>query len=85
LDLLQKIENIEAAIFDYEIANVSNNVVSVFSEIVESGLVNTKNPEALNRLNALMGACLSAMQNRDYLLLADQLEYRLKLLIGGRI
>ena len=81
MTITQKIDNIEAAIFDYEIANVANNIVSVFSEIIDSGAVNTGNPGILNRLNALMGECLTAMQNKDYLLLADQLEYQLKPMI----
>ena len=79
----QKIDNIEAAVFDYEITNVMNNISNVFSEILESGAVNAKNPDELNRLNGLMGDCLTAMQNKDYLLLADHLEYKLKPIVGG--
>jgi len=84
MTLTQKIDNIEHAIFDYEVTNVANNVVSVFSEIIESGAVGTGDPRRLNKLNLLMGACLTAMQKKDYLLLADQLEYQLKPMIGGR-
>jgi hypothetical protein len=83
MTIQQKIMNIETAIFDYEITNIANNVVNVFSDIVESGAVGIGNPDQLNRLNALMGACLSAMQKKDYLLLADNLEYQLMPLLGG--
>ena len=83
ITVLQKIDNIEAAVFDYETANVMNNIVSVFTELLETDAIEVKNPVALNQLNMLMGECLSAMQNKDYLLLADLLEYKLKPMIGG--
>ena len=83
MTIIEKIDNIEAAIFDYEIANVPNNVVSVFSELIETGVFDKNNAGYLNQLNFLMSACLNAMQNKDYLFLADQLEYKLKPLIGG--
>ena len=83
MTILEKIDNIEAAIFDYEIANVMNNIANVFSEIIDSCAVDTNNPGMLNRLNLLMGECVSAMQYKDYMLLADQLEYKLKPMIAG--
>ena len=83
MTITQKIDNIEAAIFDYEIANVMNNIANVFSEILESGAVDSKDPQALVKLNMLMGDCIAAIQNKDYLSLADQLEYLLKPMIGG--
>ncbi|MDR1439234.1 MAG: hypothetical protein LBJ10_04255 [Clostridiales bacterium] len=81
-ELLFMIGNVQASIFDYEVAHVSNNIVSIFSQIVSGGAVDTANPQALAKLNQLMGECLAAMQSSDYLLLADLLEYRLKPLIG---
>ena len=78
MTIIQKIDNIMSAIFDYEITNVANNIVSVFSEIIDSNAINTKDTAALNQLNVLMGDCLNSMQKKDYLLLADQLEYELK-------
>ena len=83
MTILEKIDNIETAIFDYEITNVMNNTVSVFSEIIDGGAIDINSQNMLNRLNILMGECLSAMQNKDYLLLADQLEYKLKPLLGA--
>jgi len=81
MTILLKIDNIQKAVFDCEFMNVANNIVSIFSEIVDTGGINLNNPEKLNRFNALMGECLLAMQNKDYLLLADQLEYQLKPLL----
>ena len=83
MTLTQKIDNIEAAIFDYEIGNVMNNIANVFSEIIESGAVSTHDPMVLKKINMLMSECIASIQNKDYLLLADQLEYQLKPMIGG--
>ena len=84
MTVLEKIDNLEAAIFDYQIANIPNNTVNIFTEVIETGAIDTNNANLLIRLNVLMGACITAMQKKDYLLLADQLEFQLKPLIGGR-
>ena len=78
MTITEKIENVQKAVFDYETATVANNTVSVFSEIIEANRIDTRNANTVKRLNDLMGACLGALQNRDYLLLADLLEYELK-------
>jgi hypothetical protein len=82
--LMFKIGNVQASIFGYEVANVSNNIVSIFGQVISDGTVDTADPQALARLNRLMGECLAAMQSSDFLLLADLLEYRLKPMIGGK-
>ena len=79
----EKIDNIDLSIFDYEINNVSNNVISVFTEIIETGLINKNSNEDMKSFNEYMNICLSAMQKKDYLLLADCLEYNIKPMIGG--
>ena len=81
--LIQKIDEIENSIFDYEINNIMNDIVSVFSQIVENNMIDTNDLSTLNKINMLMGNCINSMQNKDYLLLADQLEYELKPIIGG--
>ena len=81
--VVQKVDDIEAAIFDYDIKNVMIDITGVFSEIIDSGAVETNNPNMLNQFNKLMADCLAAMQNKDYLLLADQLEFNLKPMIEG--
>jgi len=78
MTLVEKIDNIQKAIFDYEIANVAGNIVSVFQETIDTQTIDVKNPQVLNQFNQLMGECMSALQNKDYLLLADLLEYRMK-------
>ena len=83
MSIITKIDSIEEAIFNYEIADTANDLVGVFTEIVETGVIGAGDSSALSRFNALMGKCLAAMQNRDYLLLADLMEYQLKPMIGG--
>jgi len=75
---MEKIDNVVLAIFDFETMNVANNIISIFSDIIDTNLVDTKDPHLLKQINSLMANCLNAMQNKDYLLLADYLEYQLK-------
>ena len=85
MDIMEKLTNVQASIFDYEIKNVSNNLVNIFSEIIDNKLIDQNNQGKMNLLNNLMNHCLVAMQKKDYLLLADILEYELKPLVGGTI
>ena len=83
MNLTEKMENVQASIFDYEIKDLSNNIVNIFTEVIERKLISSSDVEKLNYLNALMSHCLRAMQSADYLRLADLLEYELKPLVGG--
>ena len=83
MDLLEKMTNIQSSIFDYEVKNISGNVVNIFTEIIESRRIDTSNPQVMMSLNTLMSRCLTAMQSSDYLLLADLMEYELKPMLGG--
>jgi len=83
MNLTEKMENVQSSIFDYEIKDLSNNIVNIFTEVIESKLISSSDVEKLNYLNALMNHCLNSMQNADYLRLADLLEYELKPLVGG--
>jgi len=78
MTILEKIDNVIFAIFDFETMNIANNIINIFSEIIDTNLIDTKVPFLLNQINSLMANCLNAMQNKDYLLLADYLEYQLK-------
>ena len=83
MDIVEKLTNIQASIFDYETEDVSANLVNIFSEIVNDKLIDQNNPDKMSFLNNLMNHCLAAMQKKDYLLIADLLEYELKPLVGG--
>ena len=83
MNLTEKMENVQTSIFDYEIKDLSNNIVNIFTEIIENKLISSSDVEKLNYLNALMNHCLRSMQNADYLRLADLIEYELKPMVGG--
>ena len=83
MTVLEKIDNIENAIFDYQIMNIAGNLVNIFTEIIDAGLIEANNQVKLTKLNKIMSDSLSAMQSKDYLLLADKLEYELKPMIGA--
>ena len=83
MTVLEIIDNIENNIFDYQIENIMNDIANLFSNIIENNIVDLSNSISLNQLNLLMSKCLSAMNNEDYLLVADQLEYNLKPMLGG--
>jgi hypothetical protein len=85
MDIFEKIDNIQASVFDYEVATVPNNVANVFSETLAGGYVDAANAERVGALNRVMAACLDALGRKDYLLLADLLEYELKPFLGARV
>ena len=82
---MEKLSNIQASIFDYEIKNVSTNLVNIFSEIIDNKLIDQNSQGKMNHLNNLMNHCLVAIQKKDYLLIADLLEFELKPLVGGTL
>ena len=81
--LMDKLNSIERDIFEYSINNISNNVVNIFSYIIEKNIISGSDTARLASLNMVMSDCLNAMQSCDYLLLADTLKYRLKPVLGG--
>ena len=83
--LMGKLEQIEKDIFEYCIGGVNNEVVNLFTTAIENNVVSSTNTQQLAVLNTVMGECLVAMQNSDYLLLADLLRYRLTPVLGGGI
>ena len=84
MDLFERIDNIQASVFDYEVGTVPNNVASVFSDVLAGGRVDASDAPRVVALNRVMAACLEALGRKDYLLLADLLEYELKPFLGVR-
>jgi hypothetical protein len=82
MSVILQIKNLESDIAKYEILKTADNLVDLLSSVINTDVVNAGDSASLVKLNALMGECLVAMQNKDYLLLADILEYRLKPMIG---
>ena len=83
--ITDKLKQIERDIFEYDVGNIPNDVVGLFSSIIENNAVSSSDVNNLNLLNKLMGECLTAMQRSDYLLLADLLKYSLPPLLGGNV
>jgi hypothetical protein len=83
MSILSRIDAIETDIFKYEVSRTADELVSIFSDVLDTGAVSASDTVALVKFNSFMGECLGAMQSKDYLLLADLLEYRLKPMMGG--
>ena len=81
----EKLNQIERNIFEYDVGNIPNDIVGVFSSVIENNAVSSSDVNNLNLLNKLMGECLAAMQSSDYLLLADLLKYSLPPLLGRKV
>jgi hypothetical protein len=82
-DYIEKLLSIEKDIYEYSVGSVPNDVVGLFSGIIEGNLIDSSDSQRLIALNQIMGECLSAMQTCDYLLLADMLRYELKPVLEG--
>ena len=81
--ITERIKQIEDNVFEYNVDGINNDVVNMFSLVIENNVISGSDAMRLTSLNGIMGACLKAMQNCDYLLLADLLKYRLTPLLGG--
>lgn len=82
-DLLNCIEQTQDAIFEFNTILVSekiNLLINLLPDILEKA-----NNQLLNDLNRILGYINIALQNKDYLLLADILEYELKPKVTGQV
>ena len=84
MNLQDMLDNLQSSIFKYEVSDVPNSVVSIFTTILQSNIIDPSDSARLVSLNQLMQQCLGAMRTSDYLLLADLLEFQLKPLVGGQ-
>ena len=75
-NIIKNIENIEKNIFDYNINNIMENMISQIDLIYN--LVNNHSVKNINILNNVLKYITIALENKDHLLLADLLEYELK-------
>ena len=82
MDIIEKIGNIQSSVFGYEVGALPNNVASVFSEALADRMVDASDAGRVIAFNRIMAACLGALGDKDYLLLADLLEYELKPFLG---
>jgi len=79
MSFVQDIDQIQEYIFQFNIGKVAASMVEVIDNLNVLLQGQQDNPEVKNILETLT----NAMQNQDYLLMADLLEYRLKPLVQG--
>lgn len=78
-NIVYNIKDIEKNIFDYNINNVMKDILSQVDLIYN--LANKLNADAISRINNVLKYVTIALENKDYLLLADLLEYELKTIL----
>ena len=77
--LLTSIEEIQNAIFAYEIERFTNQFVEL-TDLLIAGMQGLSAQDQ-TVLNPVLNAILTSYEQKDYLLLADLLEYELKPLL----
>lgn len=82
MEIDEMIRQVEESIFSFDVPNISVQLTDLMGAIVERQLIDVNNMEQLQIFNQLMRVSLEALQNRDYLLLADIVEYRLKTMLN---
>ncbi|MDP4176914.1 MAG: hypothetical protein Q8900_01060 [Bacillota bacterium] len=78
-NILIDIEKIESNIFEYNTNIIIKELLSLISVMYDQ-MVNL-NKEELNKVNKILNYINVALENKDYLFLADLLTYELKSII----
>lgn len=79
MSFLLDIDQIEEYIFKFDIGKVATGMVSIIDNLNQLFEGKPEDPEVERLLETLT----NAIQNQDYLLMADLLEYRLKPMVQG--
>ncbi len=82
--LQEKIRQLQNDIFTYKIEAVPVQLSELMAGVIEAGVVDLSDASQVQRFNRIMQAGLEAVQNRDYLLLADIMEYELKIILPDK-
>jgi hypothetical protein len=77
IDIATLNKNIQDSIFGYKVRELPAQVTGLFETIVALGLHSKLAATELRRFNQLFEGCLQALQNKDYLNLADMLQYEI--------
>ena len=77
LDILALNESIQDKIFAYNVGELPVQVTGLFEHIVSSGALSRLSTNDVQRFNQFFMACLESLQNKDYLHLADLLQYEI--------
>jgi hypothetical protein len=82
MDYQTMIRNIQADIFAYNVGELPGKVTGLFEQVLASDLLCNLNAGEMQRFNKMFEACLHSLQDKDYLRLADTLEYEIGPLIA---
>jgi hypothetical protein len=77
LDIPALNESIQDNIFAYKVRELPAQVTGLFENIVSGGALSRLAADDIQRFNQLFRACLESLQNKDYLHLADLLQYEI--------
>ena len=76
------IDEVEKSIFEYNVDAVPKQISNIMAEILKTEMFDLGDKGKIMNFNLLMDTSLQAMQNKDYLLLADIMEFKLKSFLG---
>jgi superfamily I DNA/RNA helicase len=75
--LLAFSREIQQAIFDYNIDKLPAQITAFLETVVKNSNFSALQAREIQRFNAILQNCLLALQSKDYLELADLLEYEI--------
>ncbi len=78
MQILELIRQSESSIFNYDNSIIPIQISDLMTAIIDQTAFDIHDGQQLQMFNQLMQTSLQAMQDQDYLLLADILEYELK-------
>jgi len=78
MQIAARINETQKMIFDYDVSTLPNRLMELMAAIIEQPAFDMTDGSKLVFFNKIMETSLQAMQNQDYLLLADIMEYKLK-------
>ncbi|PKM77597.1 MAG: hypothetical protein CVU90_07035 [Firmicutes bacterium HGW-Firmicutes-15] len=70
--------HLQEDVFDYNIDTIPNQLSELMTAIIEKPAFDINDLQKIQTFNLLMQSSLQALKNRDYLLLADIIEFELK-------
>lgn len=76
------IEEIQRKVFTYDIEQIPALLIDLMSSIIEGQLFDLGDVSKVQVFNRIMQVSMEAIQHRDYLLLADLIEFEISKLLG---
>ncbi len=77
MDIMALNKIVQDNIFAYKVGELPAQVTGLFENIVSSDTLSLLAADDVQRFNQFFRACLDALQNQDYLHLADILQYEI--------